>query len=71
MTMEPYSDNPENSRPYFKRMKQLFDEAKAAEIPGVKMKILSMGMSNSYQVAVEEGSNMVRLGTRLFGPRSY
>lgn len=71
MTMEPYSENPEDARPYFKRMKQLFDEVKAHGIPNVEMEVLSMGMSNSYQVAVEEGSNMVRLGTKLFGPRQY
>lgn len=71
MTMEPYSDNPEDARPYFKRMKQLFDEVRAHGIPNVDMEVLSMGMSNSYQVAVEEGSNMVRVGTKLFGPRQY
>jgi len=71
MTMEPYSDNPEDSRPYFRRMKQLFDEVKSLRIPNTDMKILSMGMSNSYQVAIEEGSNMIRLGTKLFGPRQY
>jgi len=69
MTMEPYSDNPENSRPHFERMKRLFDEVSACEIPNIAMEILSMGMSNSYQVAIEEGSNMVRLGTKLFGSR--
>ena len=71
MTMEPYSDNPENSRPYFKRMKQLFDEISSQNIPNAKMKILSMGMSGSYEVAIEEGSSMVRIGTGLFGPRSH
>jgi pyridoxal phosphate enzyme (YggS family) len=71
MTMEPYSDNPENSRPYFKRMKQLFDEIRSQNIPNAEMKILSMGMSGSYEVAIEEGSNMVRIGTKLFGPRKH
>ena len=71
MTMEPYSHDPEVSRPHFRRMKQLFDAVKSQDIPGVEMNILSMGMSNSYQVAIEEGSNMVRLGTKLFGPRQY
>ncbi len=71
MTMEPYSHDPEASRPHFRRMKQLFDAVKSQDIPGVAMEILSMGMSNSYQVAIEEGSNMVRLGTKLFGPRQY
>ena len=71
MTMEPYSHDPEVSRPHFRRMKQLFDAVKSQDIPGVEMNILSMGMSNSYQVAIEEGSNMVRLGIKLFGPRQY
>jgi len=70
MAMEPYSDNPEDSRQYFRRMKQLFDEMRAHNIPSADLKILSMGMSNSYKVAIEEGSNMVRIGTGLFGPRS-
>ena len=69
MTMEPYFENPEDARPYLKRMKQLFDEVKSCNIPNTDIKILSMGMSNSYQIAIEEGSNMVRIGTRLFGPR--
>ncbi len=71
MTMEPYLDNPEDSRPYFKRMKRLFDEIKSYGIPNAEMRMLSMGMSNSYEVAIEEGSNMVRIGTKLFGPRKH
>ena len=71
MTMEPHSRNPEDSRPHFKRMKRLFDEVASRDIPNIEMKILSMGMSDSYQVAIEEGSNMVRLGAKLFGPRQY
>jgi len=69
MTMEPYFEDPERARPYFKRMRRLFEEIKAQNIPGVEMKVLSMGMTNSYRVAVEEGSNMVRIGTAIFGPR--
>ena len=69
MTMEPFFENPEDARPYLKRMKQLFDGVKFCNIPKTNVKILSMGMSNSYQVAIEEGSNMVRIGTKLFGPR--
>ncbi len=71
MTMEPYLDDPEDSRPYFRRMKRLFDEVRSYDIANAEMEILSMGMSNSYQVAIEEGSNMVRVGTRLFGPRPH
>ena len=66
MTMAPYSKNPEEMRPYFKRMRQIFDELKQK---GHNMEILSMGMSNSYKIAIEEGSNMVRIGTVIFGPR--
>ncbi len=69
MTMGPELGDPEKSRPYFGETKRLFDELAAASIPGVRMGFLSMGMSDSYRVAVEEGANMVRLGTRIFGPR--
>lgn len=72
MTMGPRFGNPENSRPYFRRTKKIFDKIKEdINIPDVEMKYLSMGMSNSYQVAIEEGSNMVRLGTVVFGKREY
>ncbi len=69
MTMEPYFDDPEKARPYFVCMKNLFDDLKSRNIPNTDLRVLSMGMSNSYQVAIEEGSNMVRLGTLLFGSR--
>ncbi|MFO8235859.1 MAG: YggS family pyridoxal phosphate-dependent enzyme [Bacteroidales bacterium] len=69
MTMGPRFGDPENSRPYFKRTKQIFDTIKAMNIPNVDFKYLSMGTSNSYKVAIEEGSNMVRLGTVVFGKR--
>jgi hypothetical protein len=70
MTMGPFAGDPEESRPYFQKTRKLFDALKALELPGVEMTYLSMGMSNSYLVAVEEGANMVRIGTRLFGERS-
>jgi pyridoxal phosphate enzyme (YggS family) len=70
MTMGPFAGDPEESRPYFRRTKAIFDTLKAMNIPGVEMKYLSMGMSNSYHVAIEEGANMVRIGTKLFGRRS-
>lgn len=69
MTMAPYFDDPEKDRPYFKEMKQLFDEIKAINIPNVDMEILSMGMSDSYKVAIEEGATMVRVGSKIFGKR--
>jgi len=69
MTMGPPSGNPEEARPYFRQTKQLFDHIASLDIPGVRMDNLSMGMSNAYGVAIEEGSTMVRLGTILFGER--
>ncbi|MFC1883870.1 YggS family pyridoxal phosphate-dependent enzyme [Thermodesulfobacteriota bacterium] len=69
MTMGPFSGDPEAARPYFRRTKELFEEIKAKKIPGLEMKILSMGMSNSYKVALEEGANLIRIGTKLFGER--
>ncbi len=69
MTIEPYFDDPEQARPYFRLMRQIFDDIKSQNIPNVEMKTLSMGISNSYEIAIEEGSNMVRIGTKIFGPR--
>jgi len=69
MTMGPFAGDPEESRSYFRRTRKLFDDLKAMGLPGVEMKYLSMGMSNSYKVALEEGANMVRIGTKLFGER--
>jgi len=70
MTMGPRFGNPEDSRPYFRETKEIFERIKALNLPRVKMETLSMGMSNSYKVAIEEGSNMIRLGTVVFGERS-
>jgi len=61
----------EVSRPLFAKMKYLFEEIKELTIPNVEMKYLSMGMSNDYVQALEEGSNMLRIGTGIFGERSY
>ena len=69
MTMGPFVDDPERLRPIFAATKELFDRIAGRSIPNVAMTTLSMGMSNSYRVAVEEGATMVRLGTILFGPR--
>jgi pyridoxal phosphate enzyme (YggS family) len=71
MTMGPFLEDPENLRPYFRSTKLLFDELKKADIAGMEMRHLSMGMSDSYLVAIEEGATMVRIGTRIFGPRDY
>lgn len=69
MTMGPFGGDPEDSRPYFKRTKLLFDELAELNLPNVEMAFLSMGMSNSYKVALEEGANIVRIGTKIFGER--
>lgn len=69
MTMGPFSDDPEDIRPYFRLTRELFDNISRLSIPNVEMKYLSMGMSDSYLVAIEEGANIVRLGTTIFGPR--
>jgi len=69
MTMGPFSGDPEDARPYFIKTREIFEEIKKKEFPGVEMRYLSMGMSNSYKVALEEGANMVRIGTDIFGKR--
>ncbi|AST56290.1 alanine racemase domain protein [Thermoanaerobacterium thermosaccharolyticum] len=70
MTVAPFVE-PEKVRPYFKMMKELFDCAKSINQKNVDFKYLSMGMTNDYTVAVEEGSNIVRIGTGIFGKRLY
>jgi len=70
MTMGPRFGNPEDVRPYFKRTRMIFERIKGLDLPNVDMKYLSMGMTNSYKVAIEEGSNMVRIGTAIFGKRN-
>ncbi len=69
MTMGPWLEDPEGLRPYFRQTRELFDRIAALHIPNIDMKILSMGMSDSYRIAIEEGANLVRLGAVLFGPR--
>jgi hypothetical protein len=70
MTVPPYNDHPEGSRPYFLRMKQLFTEISRRHLPAVTMNILSMGMSHDFEIAIEEGSTCVRVGTAIFGERA-
>lgn len=70
MTMGPMFGNPEDARPFFVETKKVFERIKKSlHIPNIEMKYLSMGMSNSYRVAIEEGTNIVRIGTRIFGAR--
>jgi PLP dependent protein len=67
MTMGPVCDLPEGLRPYFAITKRVFDAVTRLELPRVEMKYLSMGMSGSYSIAIEEGANIVRIGTKIFG----
>jgi pyridoxal phosphate enzyme (YggS family) len=69
MTMGPFAGDPEDARPYFRKTRDLFRKIAGLNLPGVEMKYLSMGMSNSYRVALQEEANMVRIGTKLFGAR--
>jgi pyridoxal phosphate enzyme (YggS family) len=69
MTMGPRFGNPEDARPYFVKTRRLFREIRDLHIPNVEMSYLSMGMTNSYQVAIEEEANLVRIGTKIFGER--
>jgi PLP dependent protein len=69
MTVPPYSDDPEASRDYFRRMRALFTQTESSKLPGIRMKTLSMGMSHDFQIAIEEGATLVRVGTAIFGER--
>lgn len=70
MTMPPWFSDPQEARPFFRELRLLRDRIAEEDIPGVKMKELSMGMSADYQVAIEEGATIVRVGRALFGSRS-
>jgi len=67
MTMAPFYENPEDCRPCFRKLKELVEEVKTKNIKNVEMTYLSIGMSNDFEVAIEEGSNMVRIGRAIFG----
>jgi len=69
MTMAPWFDNPEDARPYFRMLRELRDEIVRVNIPHIEMKELSMGMTADYEVAVEEGATIVRIGRKIFGER--
>ena len=71
MAIPPICSSPDENRPYFAKMKKLFIDIGSKKIDNSSMDILSMGMSDDYQVAIEEGATMVRLGTALFGRRNY
>ena len=71
MTMGPRLGNPEDSRPYFVETKKIFERIKKLNLPDIQMRYLSMGMTNSYKIALDEGANMVRIGSKIFGERNY
>jgi pyridoxal phosphate enzyme (YggS family) len=69
MTIPPFSQDPEGARPYFRKLRELRDHLASRHLPGVGMGVLSMGMSHDFEVAIEEGSTCVRVGTAIFGER--
>ena len=71
MTIAPFVENPEENRPYFSRLRKLSVDIDSKKVNNVNMSMLSMGMTNDYEVAIEEGATMVRIGTGLFGARNY
>jgi pyridoxal phosphate enzyme (YggS family) len=71
MTMGPRFGNPKDSRPYFVETKKIFDKLKNLDLPNIEMRYLSMGMTNSYKIAIDEGANIVRIGSKIFGERDY
>jgi PLP dependent protein len=70
MTVPPFADAPEAARPYFRKLRELRDSITARKLPGISMGQLSMGMSHDFEVAIEEGSTCVRVGTAIFGERT-
>lgn len=71
MTVAPFLDDPEDVRMVFRSLKMLFDELKQLDMPNVRMEHLSMGMTHDFEVAIEEGATMIRVGTGIFGARNY
>ena len=69
MALPPWLDDPETVRPYFRRLRELAENIARLQISGVAMDELSMGMSNDFEVAIEEGATLVRVGTAIFGAR--
>jgi hypothetical protein len=69
MTVPPFTENPEGARQYFRQLRELRDRLAARVLPSVKLDVLSMGMSHDFEVAIEEGSTCVRIGTSIFGTR--
>lgn len=71
MTIAPYTENPEDNRPYFKKIRDLSVDIARENIDNVSMDVLSMGMTGDYMIAIEEGATIVRVGTGIFGARNY
>ena len=69
MTIPPFTENPQGARPYFQKLRQLGEQIAARHLPGIEMNVLSMGMSHDFEIAIEEGSTCVRVGTAIFGER--
>jgi uncharacterized pyridoxal phosphate-containing UPF0001 family protein len=69
MAIPPFTEDPEGARPYFRRLRELRERIAARRLPRVGMELLSMGMSHDFEVAIEEGSTCVRVGTAIFGER--
>jgi len=70
MTVPPYTEDPQGARPYFQELRKIRDSIAARKLPHISSEILSMGMSHDFEVAIEEGSTVVRLGTAIFGERA-
>lgn len=71
MTVAPFAENPEDIRWVFKKMKEIFDKISVMNLKNSEMKYLSMGMTNDFEIAIEEGTNIIRIGTAIFGARKY
>ena len=67
MTVPPFTEDPQQARPYFRKLRELRDQIAARQLPAIGMDVLSMGMSHDFEVAIEEGSTCVRVGTAILG----
>ncbi len=70
MTIPPFTEDPQRTRPFFRRLRELRDQIAARHLPAIRLDVLSMGMSHDFEVAIEEGSTCVRVGTAIFGART-
>ena len=70
MTVPPFTGDPQGARPYFRKLTELRDAIARRRLPSVNMNVVSMGMSHDFEVAIEEGSTCIRVGTAIFGERT-